>query len=70
MTTICRQAGSEAIREAQRELPRLLANVRPGPETDQLDRFRWRRDACHFSSEGLEKHAELWVQILQANGSR
>jgi hypothetical protein len=64
VASLCRRQPSEAIRAAQRELPQLLPNVRPGPDTDELDRFRWRRDGCHFSAEGLEKHADLWVRAL------
>jgi hypothetical protein len=64
VSSVCRHSGSDAIRAAQRALPRLLDNVRPGPNTDELDRFRWRRDGCHFSAEGLEMHADLWVEAL------
>jgi hypothetical protein len=65
VASICRNPGSDDIRAAQRELPRLLTGVRPGPDTDQLDRFRWRYDGCHFSAAGLELHADLWVKALQ-----
>jgi hypothetical protein len=64
VASVCRHSGSDAIRAAQRKLPQLLDNVRPGPNTDELDRLRWRRDGCHFSAEGLEKHAELWLEAL------
>lgn len=63
--SVCGHAGSQAIREAQQQLAATLPGVRPGPDTDQLDRFRWRRDGCHFSAEGLELHARLWVEALR-----
>ncbi len=68
VATICRNGGSDDIRAAQNELPRRLAGVRAGPDTDQLDRFRWRYDGCHFSASGLEIHADLWMKALQESG--
>jgi hypothetical protein len=66
VASICRNQGSEAIRAAQRQIAATFDNVRQGPDTDQLDRFRWRFDLCHFSAEGLEEHARLWFDVLQA----
>jgi hypothetical protein len=63
--SICKNQGSEAIRSAQHEIVATLDNVRAGPDTDQLDRFRWRFDLCHFSKEGLAEHARLWFEVLQ-----
>ncbi len=63
--SICKNRGSEALRAAQRHIAETLPGVRQGPNTDTLDRFVWRRDLCHFSSEGLVRHAALWVNALQ-----
>lgn len=65
VASVCRNAGSEAIRRAQEGLPRLAAGVYPGPDTDELDRVRWRPDGCHFSAEGLQMHADLWLRALR-----
>lgn len=62
--SICKNNGSAALRAAQRDLAVEFADVRLGPDTDTLDRFRWRRDLCHFSAEGLDEHAKLWASIL------
>lgn len=67
VASICGNAGSDEIRAAQREIPQRFPGVRPGPNTDELDRFRWRRDLCHFSAEGLERHAALWLEVLTAS---
>jgi hypothetical protein len=65
VASACGHGGSDAIRAAQRQLAATLPNVRPGPDTDEIDRLRWRRDGCHFSAEGLELHANLWMETLQ-----
>lgn len=64
VASLCGDSGNDEIRNAQREIPNRFAGVKPGPDTDTLDRFVWRRDLCHFSSEGLDRHAELWLDVL------
>ena len=62
--SICKNQGSDELRRAQRELAQ-LPGVHEGPNTDALDRFRWRRDLCHFSGPGLDAHARAWVDVLR-----
>jgi hypothetical protein len=66
-STICANRGLEQVREAQLELPKLLAgaDVRPGPDLDALDHIRERApNLCHFSDLGLERAARLWFDVL------
>lgn len=65
VASACGHGGSDAIRAAQREIPHKFANTRPGPNTDEIDRLRWRRDGCHFSAEGLKLHANAWTEVLE-----
>lgn len=53
------------IAAAQRELVDPSLGIYPGPNTDLLDES-YRYDTCHFSNEGLDAHASLWVQRLKA----
>ena len=41
-----------------------LSGYTLGPNTDLLD-FAYRYDRCHFTEEGLERTADLWVQALE-----
>jgi hypothetical protein len=53
-----------AIRQAQSELVNAALNILPGPDTDALgDAYRY--DGCHFSDEGLEKFADMWMEKLR-----
>lgn len=54
---------NDEIRRAQLELVDNRAGILAGPDTDSLD-FSARYDGCHFSSEGLERAAELWLQSI------
>jgi hypothetical protein len=64
--TRCGQYGVNVeIQEAQRELIDPSLGIFPGPNTDLLDE-QYRYDTCHFSNEGLDAHAALWVQQLRA----
>ena len=41
-----------------------------GPNTDRLDRPEHRlADGCHFSSLGLDKAADMWVEALKMKSS-
>jgi hypothetical protein len=56
--------GNTEIQEAQKELINISEGIYPGPDTDSLG-FCYRYDGCHFSDEGLEEHAELWLETLK-----
>jgi hypothetical protein len=56
--------GHESVRGAQIALPDPAAGIRPGPDTDALG-FADRYDGCHFSTEGVEKAANLWWEAIR-----
>ena len=53
------------IQAAQVELVNPSLGIFAGPNTDALGDDE-RIEGCHFSNDGLEKHADLWVQQLKA----
>lgn len=57
------QRPDEQIRQAQQELVNPAQGIYGGPDTDKLG-FCDRYDGCHFSDEGLEKFAQLWLEKL------
>ena len=50
------------IQQAQRDLVNTDANIYPGPNNDEI-KERW--DGVHFSNKGLDKLANLWIEILK-----
>lgn len=65
VTTRCHQQGpNEAVRRAQRDLANPLHNIYAGPDTDILG-AHYRYDDCHFSTAGLGRFAELWLNALE-----
>ncbi|MFN3705890.1 MAG: sialate O-acetylesterase [Thermoflexales bacterium] len=54
---------NEAIRRAQQSLVNPELGIFAGPDTDQLD-ASYRHDGCHFSTRGLQAHAQLWFEAL------
>ncbi len=56
---------SEEIRSAQGGLIDPALRIRSGPDTDVLG-FSERYDGCHFSTEGLDRAAALWLEALRA----
>lgn len=62
--TICDNFGDDGIREAQQEIPRRYEGVRPGPDTDTIFGPKWRYDGCHFTGPGLDRHAQMWADLL------
>jgi hypothetical protein len=55
------------IRWVQRDLVNHDLRIWQGPDTDVLGP-EFRHDGCHFSTLGLDAHAELWVEFLGRYG--
>jgi hypothetical protein len=64
IATRCGRSILNEIQEAQTELVDISSEIYPGPNTDNLG-FCYRYDGCHFSDEGLEKYADLWIEKLK-----
>jgi hypothetical protein len=64
-STICCGPRNDVIREAQRSVIDPAQAIFPGPDTDALG-FEHRWDDCHFSTSGLRRAAELWLEALTA----
>jgi hypothetical protein len=56
---------SEELRNAQAALANPASGILAGPDLDALG-FAARYDGCHFSTEGLERAADLWLDALTA----
>jgi hypothetical protein len=56
---------SQEIQQAQQGLVNPAAGIFAGPDTDLLD-GQYRYDGCHFSTDGLTAHAEMWLQQIKA----
>lgn len=54
------------LQKAQRGLSNDTMNIYNGPNTDSLG-AAYRFDGCHFSNQGLLKHASMWSDILFAH---
>jgi lysophospholipase L1-like esterase len=68
VATRCQKVrAQEEIRQAQQELVDIDNGIYAGPDTDTLDWY-YRYDGCHFSDEGLERCAELWLEKLAPHG--
>ena len=64
-----RQGSSRGgARQRQSALVNPASGVLAGPDLDVLD-FADRFDGCHFSTEGLEGAADLWLAALKAAAS-
>jgi hypothetical protein len=64
--TICGGKDYESLRTAQHNLVDPAKGIFAGPNTDEIG-LDERYDKCHFSSEGAERHAEMWYQIIDSN---
>jgi hypothetical protein len=58
---------NRTIQEAQTELVNPSEGIYAGPNTDILG-LEYRYDGCHFTDEGLQEAALLWLEVL--TGSR
>jgi hypothetical protein len=56
------------IQQAQRELVNPALKIYPGAFSDELISMDDRQDACHFSDSGLDKHANLWLNVIKYSG--
>lgn len=63
MATICQNAPDTVLQNAQRNLTNPSRQIFNGPNTDSLG-GEYRYDNCHFNDAGLNKHADLWVDVL------
>jgi len=59
----CLGNSSQQIRDAQFQLAEEFDDLKHGPNTDTLD-SSYRYDNCHFSDEGADVHANLWLDAL------
>ncbi|MCS7059800.1 MAG: sialate O-acetylesterase [Anaerolineae bacterium] len=57
---------NEDIHWAQRNLVSPSVGILAGPDTDLLDET-FRYDGCHFSKQGLEAHAQMWLEHIKAH---
>ena len=63
--SLCRQNKiNHSLKQAQSQLVNTSDNIRPGPDTDTLG-YAYRYDGCHFSDQGLNKFADLWMEKLK-----
>jgi hypothetical protein len=64
VATRCGDYGeNKDIRWAQRDVVNHDLRIWQGPDTDALGPA-FRHDGCHFSTRGLDAHAELWLEYL------
>ena len=59
-----------AVRSAQKRLADSYDDIFPGPDTDRLDRCRYRHDGVHFSGQGQDMHAAMWLKPVKKAMSR
>jgi hypothetical protein len=64
-TTCCAKVRpSQELGNAQRALANPAEGILAGPDFDTLG-FADRYDRCHFSTEGMERAADLWLAALK-----
>jgi hypothetical protein len=65
VATHCGQYGeNKDIRWVQRDIVNHDLRIWQGPDTDTLSAAEFRHDGCHFSTRGLDAHADLWLAYL------
>jgi hypothetical protein len=74
VATLCATAehpfrNRDEIRRAQQELPSVGRGILAGPDTDVIG-IEYRLDGCHFSADGLDRHAEAWFRALTRRSAR
>ena len=69
-STICRSAPNDSIRTAIAAKASADHHFRLGPDTDVLAGEGFRRDGCHFTSDGLDSAAKMWAVSINAEVSR
>ena len=61
-----KQKGTDTIiQNAQKTIAEKAPNIHLGPNTDELIQSYYRHDGLHFSTLGLDKHAEKWLHTLK-----
>jgi hypothetical protein len=69
VATMCGSAPeSFEIQQAQRELVNTSLKIYPGAFSDEIKSIEDRHDACHFSSAGMLKHANMWLNAIKFSG--
>ncbi|MCW5907887.1 MAG: hypothetical protein KIS94_08515 [Chitinophagales bacterium] len=64
LTTRCIGEPDYALQDAQRNLANYSLKIYNGPNTDMLgNEFRY--DKCHFNEQGLNLHAEMWLEAIR-----
>ena len=63
MATRCMGDPDPVLQEAQRNLANDSLGIYNGPNTDLLDNS-YRFDKCHFNADGLNRHAEMWLEAV------
>jgi carbohydrate esterase-like sialic acid-specific acetylesterase len=58
--------GEPYLQRAQADLVNIAHGIYPGPNTDTLG-LAYRIDGCHFSDEGLEQTARLWLDAFESS---
>ncbi len=70
IATRCYQSpGYTEIQQAQQELVDPKLGIKPGINTDLLG-LKYRYDGCHFSEKGLEKAAQIYLEMLKNDSSK
>lgn len=64
LSTVCRNNPNEIIRNAMETKVATNPRFKLGPDTDYDIHAGLRNDKCHFSTEGLDRAAQLWAEAI------
>jgi hypothetical protein len=64
VASYCHGRVSPDVTAAQRSAVDHARRIYEGPDMDQLRGVHMRFDDCHFSAQGMERAAELWMNVL------